>query len=1269
MTPFRLATLGRLELERDGAPVLARRRKDLGLLVFLARRGPRPVDRTHLAGMLWGASGQESRARASLRQALFDLREVVGDLIEADHESVRVDPRRVELDLAEFETAIAAGRLEQAVAVWGGPFLDGLENLGDESWLAWVESERAAATAKLIVALGQLRDFAAQKGDIETAIRWANRLRDGAPHDEVITVKLAELYLQSGRAADARAVVDRYTADLHRELGESPGAAMRGLMERLQQGGSRMGRALLSPELVGRDPVVAALAAAAGATRKGHGRSVILEGGSGSGKSRLAELLVADPNSLVGAAAGEGRSDGSRAGRSTDEPPSLWLGRAFAAERRVPWSTLRPVLARALTASPGVGAVPPEYLAAAMEAVPELRERFSVAPSTENPPVTDALVRVLSEMAAERPCGLVIDDAVEADDASVDVLVALARRPPPGLLLVLTGTPDGWATSALGKALTGATTVERLTLGPVTEEEIGRMLASMAPFDGASQQRLVARLSRDTDGRPGAIVQRVRALADAGSIFPGPAGIWEFRPDATDPGGGATAEPFDIPTATRRLAETAARLGPVIDPARLRSESGLPGAVHDEALGSALGLRILRQSAAHPGRFEFEHETTRQGLLDPGQRARRERRWRLAALAGVVVAGLALGGWLLRRPDPARVPAGTPILVATLRNDTGDPAFGALQTAAEVGLLETGHVWILPRARITAALRRAGRAGADSAIAGELARDVAARENVPLVLEFGVERLGTAFLVSGRVVAAATGVDLAAFDARAADADAVLDALGSVVRRIHRALGSVPPPDSAGGLPSVTTGSLSALRAYSAAEAAWNGGDAARAAGHLDEALALDSTFAMAHLLAARHAYRIGNDRAAATGHLAAATRFRDRLTAREQLALDLETAQVAGQADRAIDLAARLATRFPTPATVGSHANALFRAGRCQEALPVFRRAIGMAPGNTALVINLATCLQLVDSLEAALAAYADADRIDPSVLLTGTLNHEWGGAFVRLGRRAAAESVFRRMVARPPTDQARGLRSLGYLALTRGDYGSALRHFTEASQLFQREGVALSAIRSETMAAQAAARAGQPGEARARLARVATLAVGVPLDPVYPLYIGSTHLLIGDAAGARRWLARLDAIVGAGGAADSAIRRLLEARVALAEGHPERAAALLPVRWPAAVSQHAVAAQTTRGEVHWSLGHADSAIAVWQSTLGHHQWGYELQDEWERLPLRLAEAHLAGGDSAAARAVLAPLAERWRDAPASFPDLDRLTRLLGRLQPAGRR
>ncbi len=61
--------------------------------------------------------------------------------------------------------------------------------------------------------------------------------------------------------------------------------------------------------------------------------------------------------------------------------------------------------------------------------------------------------------------------------------------------------------------------------------------------------------------------------------------------------------------------------------------------------------------------------------------------------------------------------------------------------------------------------------------------------------------------------------------------------------------------------------------------------------------------------------------------------------------------------------------------------------------------------------------------------------------------------------------------------------------------------------------------------------------------------------------------------------------------------------------------------------------ASEVRSGRVYWGLRRPDLALAAWRQAQATFTWGTEMQDEWERLPLSIAEAALATGDSASAR------------------------------------
>jgi hypothetical protein len=129
----------------------------------------------------------------------------------------------------------------------------------------------------------------------------------------------------------------------------------------------------------------------------------------------------------------------------------------------------------------------------------------------------------------------------------------------------------------------------------------------------------------------------------------------------------------------------------------------------------------------------------------------------------------------------------------------------------------------------------------------------------------------------------------------------------------------------------------------------------------------------------------------------------------------------------------------------------------------------------------------------------------------------------------------------------------------------------------------------------------------------------------------------------------------------------QLLAARIALAAGDLEGAALMLPHTVPAGQGYLEPLADDLRGRIHFALGRPDSALKPWHRARTRFTWGFELADEWERIPLSIAHAALAIGDSAAARTALAEILAQWQDAPQDFPDRRLARDLFRRLQRDG--
>ncbi|HET7621757.1 MAG TPA: BTAD domain-containing putative transcriptional regulator [Gemmatimonadaceae bacterium] len=142
---FRLITLGRLALLAQGGEAdesLGKRRRKLALLAVLAMAS-RPYSRDVLADMFWGEEDDE-RARHSLSDALSHLRRTLGREAITSRQAEVGLTREIALrvDALDFAAACKAGDHARAIALYGGPFLDGVYVEASRRFEEWIASER-----------------------------------------------------------------------------------------------------------------------------------------------------------------------------------------------------------------------------------------------------------------------------------------------------------------------------------------------------------------------------------------------------------------------------------------------------------------------------------------------------------------------------------------------------------------------------------------------------------------------------------------------------------------------------------------------------------------------------------------------------------------------------------------------------------------------------------------------------------------------------------------------------------------------------------------------------------------------------------------------------------------------------------------------------------------------------------------------------------------------------------------------------------------------
>lgn len=253
---IRLRVLGRCSLEReDGTSIQAvlAQPKRFALLTYLAAVHP-PVQRSRdtLTALLWPDS-DEGHARGRLRQALHGLRRALGPgvITGTGTQRVGVDVRQLWCDAAAVQAAVESGEWEEALAFFGGDFLDGFHVAGALKLEHWIEAERTRLGREVVGAAWRLVAAAERAGDHADARHWAERSLQLAPYEEDrFRQYLGLLDRQADRASAVRAF-DVFARRLMEDLGLEPSGETVALIERMRSATPAVVRSLPQPEPAG----------------------------------------------------------------------------------------------------------------------------------------------------------------------------------------------------------------------------------------------------------------------------------------------------------------------------------------------------------------------------------------------------------------------------------------------------------------------------------------------------------------------------------------------------------------------------------------------------------------------------------------------------------------------------------------------------------------------------------------------------------------------------------------------------------------------------------------------------------------------------------------------------------------------------------------------------------------------------------------------------------------------------------------------------------
>ena len=200
-------------------------------------------------------------------------------------------------------------------------------------------------------------------------------------------------------------------------------------------------------------------------------------------------------------------------------------------------------------------------------------------------------------------------------------------------------------------------------------------------------------------------------------------------------------------------------------------------------------------------------------------------KWFRPILAGASALVLAGAGWFFNFRTSTNVTGNKEIvrlLVADFTNQTAEPLFdGMLEPLFTVAMEAAPFINCFQRgqARTVGAQLQSGATGLNEAVA----RLVAVREGINVVLSGSIAKQGSSYMVTVKAVDAASGKPLFLQDAQANGTEYILDTVGKLTARVRRGLGDVTP-ESQLAAETFTAASLEAAQHYALGqEYQWTG--------------------------------------------------------------------------------------------------------------------------------------------------------------------------------------------------------------------------------------------------------------------------------------------------------------------------------------------------------------------------------------------------------------------------------------------------------------
>src|SRR5579872_1435556 len=460
-------------------------------------------------------------------------------------------------------------------------------------------------------------------------------------------------------------------------------------------------------------------------------------------------------------------------------------------------------------------------------------------------------------------------------------------------------------------------------------------------------------------------------------------------------------------------------------------------------------------------------------------------RWKAIGIGcAVLVAILALGGWLYNTRRAHALTQADTIVLANFTNKTGDPVFDeTLRQGLAAQLQQSPFLSLISEQRIQQELRLMG-VPPDSKLSPKMAGDLCQRLGSKVYLGGSISNIGNQYVVGVSAVNCQTGDSVAQQQVTANGKEAVLGALGTASTKLREQLGeslkTIQKLDTP--IEQATTPSLEALQAYSLGRRTLTvKADYPAAIPLLEHSIQLDPNFAMAYAILGT-TYRNLGEKTLAAENVGKSYELRSRVSEWEKFYIESHYYDFGtGDLEKASKVYELWSQIYPREEVAPTNLGVIFQTfGQHDKALSEFREVMRISAPDSLSYSNLALGYLYLKRLDETRAVVEEAisKNFDSAALRISLYEL----AFLKSDTPGMAEQVS--WAAGKPGKESVMLGLEAATAAYQGKLRIARDFFRQESSSAQRDGDKEMNADGESAAALTEALYGNASEAKQRVA-----------------------------------------------------------------------------------------------------------------------------------------------------------------------------------------